>query len=389
MNIKRIFTQDKFCELKDVWNGILMHSNNNSPFLTFEWQYNWWRHFGFNKKLFILIAVDREEINGIAPLMLENKFGFNIIKFIGTGISDDLDFIIKKDKEKIINLFIKFLKDKNSKEWDMVFLSDININLNELNNLINKVKHNKLEVNYRLYTLSPYIAVEKDWDNFIKSKSQRFRKRIRGNFNRIKKNDGLEILCLKGKEISDTLIEELCEVERKSWKYQNGTAHFDRFGIKDFYKDILDEFSAKNWIEIWLAKVNGTIVAFDINYNYDEKIYNQEGSYDLNYPSCGSFLTQIALKNAFDIGLKEFDFLRGNEKYKKLWTDNYRKLYQIVIFKKKLKSLFCFIIFIKIRWLLAKSEFLHKVLLFSIKTKGKFRNLKKLTQISFGKIYKP
>lgn len=117
MLIKEISTQQGFNNLRSVWNALLQQSGSNTIFATFEWLYTWWEHFGQDKKLFILLAQEGEDVIGIAPLMIEEKkilryVPIKVISFIGTGISDYADFIIVKEREKVITLFFEYLLKK-------------------------------------------------------------------------------------------------------------------------------------------------------------------------------------------------------------------------------------------------------------------------------------
>ena len=77
-----------FISLKNTWDMLLEHSSNE-VFSTWEWLSTWWKYFGNNKKLLILLAKENDRIVGIAPLMysIDRVFGVNqsIIEFIGAG----------------------------------------------------------------------------------------------------------------------------------------------------------------------------------------------------------------------------------------------------------------------------------------------------------------
>jgi CelD/BcsL family acetyltransferase involved in cellulose biosynthesis len=356
--IIEVNTPERFLSLRNDWDNLLSRSAANNPFLTFDWQYTWWQHFGMKKSLFILLVKKEDSLIAIAPFMIVTKLGFKVLEFIGQGRSDYLDFIICQDTHKVIKSIFEYLL-ANSKLWQVVHLSDIAWTQEQIQT-ISKATPDLLS-SYRLYTMSPYIFIASSWDDFLKSKSQRFRKRVRYNFNRIAGQTNSEILKLRKDALTAELPEYLWEIEKKSWKYKTGTAHLENESVRNFFRDIFLKFAAKDWIEIWMAKHNGIPVAFDVNYLYNNRVYSHEGSYDLSYDGYGSILTQFALRDAVEKQYLEYDFLRGDEDYKKLWASAYRDLYQIVFYGKSLYSKLAYLLLFKLRWQLASSKRLRRL----------------------------
>ena len=358
LQIIEVNNPERFLSLRNDWDNLLSRSAANNPFLTFDWQYTWWQHFGEKKSLFILLVKKQDLLIAIAPFMIVTRLGFKVLEFIGHGRSDYLDFIICQDTHEVIKSIFEYLLS-NNKLWQVVHLSDIAWTQDHIQT-IRKATPNLLS-SYRLYTTCPYISIAAGWDDFLKSRSQRFRKRVRNNFNRIIRETISEILNLRKDALTAELPEYLWEIDKNSWKYKTGTAHFENESVRNFFRDIFLKFAAKDWIEIWIAKHNGIPVAFDVNYLYNRRVYSQEGSYDLSYNGYGSILTQFALRDAVEKQYLEFDFLRGDEDYKKLWASAYRDLYQIVFYGSSLYSRLAYLLLFKIRWQLASSKRLRRV----------------------------
>jgi CelD/BcsL family acetyltransferase involved in cellulose biosynthesis len=59
--------------------------------------------------------------------------------------------------------------------------------------------------------------------------------------------------------------------------------------------------------------------------------------------SVGSVLLQIIIEKAFNKNLEEFDFLKGDEEYKKTWANRERKQYRIVVYRKTFKGIFIYL----------------------------------------------
>ena len=89
-----------FAALEKEWDDLHRQSPQATPFQSWAWLYSWWEHYGEGHEL-RLIAVRSEEglLVGIVPLMLQRRWGFGRLLFIGTGISDYLDVLVRKDWE--------------------------------------------------------------------------------------------------------------------------------------------------------------------------------------------------------------------------------------------------------------------------------------------------
>ena len=120
MKILEIENNSDFTALKDRWNDLLPRSGN-TIFSTWEWISTWWRHFGKEKSLRILVAEEKDAIVSIAPLMLSKNnlrhFGkIRKIEFIGGWDSDYNDFIFVRQDRDCLKLFLNRLIEFS--DWD-------------------------------------------------------------------------------------------------------------------------------------------------------------------------------------------------------------------------------------------------------------------------------
>ena len=89
--IFELHTDSKIFEnIKPEWNNLLVNSNSDNIFLTWEWVKTWWEIYGKNYKLFLITIRDANgKLLAIAPLKVANRnmiFGkVSILGFIGCG----------------------------------------------------------------------------------------------------------------------------------------------------------------------------------------------------------------------------------------------------------------------------------------------------------------
>ncbi len=190
IELKTVTTFGEFLELQHDWNSLLEQSGNDKVFLTHEWFTAWWQAFGDDKELFIILAVGRDGIHGIAPLMrCKNSFrGIPArgIEFLANNDSPGCGFILKKNHEYLAGTIISFLLN-DAKGWDVTLFKNM-IHDKAVNSIMVKVLEEagkKYIINHGLN--SPYIVINTDWDTYFKGLSSKSRKTIRNVCNRIKR----------------------------------------------------------------------------------------------------------------------------------------------------------------------------------------------------------
>lgn len=79
LKMREIKTKNEFQTLHKIWNSLLEKSNEDNIFLTLEWISTWWKHYGNEHQIRVLIAENNDEIISIALLMysMYRIFGAN------------------------------------------------------------------------------------------------------------------------------------------------------------------------------------------------------------------------------------------------------------------------------------------------------------------------
>ena len=90
-----------FAALEEEWDDLYHNCPRATPYQSWAWLYSWWEAYGEDYEL-RLISVRSGEglLVGLIPLMLERRWGFGKLLFIGTGLASDyLDVLVRRDWE--------------------------------------------------------------------------------------------------------------------------------------------------------------------------------------------------------------------------------------------------------------------------------------------------
>jgi hypothetical protein len=206
-----------------------------------------------------------------------------------------------------------------------------------------------------VYEIAPYIIISSSFDIYLKQKSKHFRKNVlRQCYETLKERDNYLLERIEvNKGNAKHFVFMISEIEKSSWKYENGTAHIESIWDKNFWIELLPYFSKNNWLSAWILKYENIPVAFIIGFIFGNIMYSHTSAYDKRVKGSGNIVRNNLIKITFENKMKEFDFMCGDEDYKIDWTNDSRKTYQFVIAKKNITVQFYFYIYL-IRWKLSK-----------------------------------
>ena len=112
--VRIVTDSEEFESLRGLWDSLLARSSDNDAYLTWEWLFTWWRHYGEGKKLNILLIEDEGRIIGIVPLMQARygkyPFKLEVLENISSMDPDHSGVILTERKEDCAIAFLSYLE---------------------------------------------------------------------------------------------------------------------------------------------------------------------------------------------------------------------------------------------------------------------------------------
>ncbi len=355
-----------FLALGDSWNHLLEKSSSDSVFLTFEWMQAWWKAFGKDKQLLVLLVKDSQgNLSGIAPLMLsrEKILGLTLRKlsFIYNNNSSSADFLISAERENTLQAIIAYLKDKRN-HWDIMELQNIPLESPNYQILIDHLRKEALVFGIKDGLRSPFIPIKPGWQGYFSTRPKKFRKTARNILNRISKFSH-SIEKFTDYRSDNGILDKVFQISGKSWKAGQRGATTNQ----EFFQELNRITREKKWRYIWLLSLDGAPVAYEYHLRYKDKVYALKADFNEEYKDCspGVALELQIMKEYFSDGLKEYDLCGHDDAYKKNWTELAREhavfcIYQNNLFGRMLYFL-NYQVFYKLKKFLKKYEFLRKI----------------------------
>ncbi|MBN2604109.1 MAG: hypothetical protein JXA91_08265 [Candidatus Thermoplasmatota archaeon] len=191
MKIVEVRNYRDFMALEEFWKDLLNYCSH-TIFSTWEWVSTWWKYFGKERDLRILLAKEKEHLIGIAPLMLSrypflyNRTKLRKIEFIGRGNADYNQFLFRKGMNEHPNFFINHLL--KASDWDIIELVDVSEESSSVDILRSINKFSELNV----CNFCPYITLPSSLQDYTKSLSRNLRKNLSKRMKRLEKDYRVE-----------------------------------------------------------------------------------------------------------------------------------------------------------------------------------------------------
>lgn len=347
LKITKISNYSEFKRHKEAWEDLLSRSKIDNVFLTHEWIGAYIKHFCKDKELLLLNIFEDKQLIGIVPLMIDKRryFGLpvRVVCFIGTMVSDRMDFILNGNRKIMITLILDYLMRMKTK-WDFIDFQEIAA-YTDTAEVIKKWLHREKIANI-IDPLKKSFLVEFNGNSssLLEKFSDRFYKKARKIYNKWSGLDfKFERYFRKDFKTEETFF-CIDKLEEKSWKGERKVGLFSNQDSRNFYREIFGKFSKNNWVDLSILNIDKKPIAYIFNYCYNKRLYNYNMAFDRRY-SClspGTLLMFWTLKDSTAKNISEFDFGRGEEAWKERITKDFVTHARIRIFKNTFYSVFLY-----------------------------------------------
>jgi CelD/BcsL family acetyltransferase involved in cellulose biosynthesis len=204
-----------FAALEEEWEDLYQNSARATPFQSWSWLYSWWEFYGEAFELRLIVVRNGDLLVGLIPVMLKRWAGFpGLLLFIGTGLTDYLDILVRKGWEvQVARAGVEALRRMDP--WKIIDLYDLSPEAAALN-LCQKWPGPRTYIVQRAWQgwqLGCPVIDVKPWDELLMSVSTRLRKNARRSLRRAEE-DGVRCM-LAGPEAAEQAARRLMTLHRE------------------------------------------------------------------------------------------------------------------------------------------------------------------------------
>lgn len=352
MNVKRIDNWQEASNYKTDWDRLLSVFEYPTPFLTYDWLCLWWKNFGQDRELCLLVAEDDSGLQALAPFMISSgsrstldgkeilSLGFprHIVEFQDNFNSCRMDWLTSPSRrEEAVAAIFQYLNDL---EWDILYLTPLAEDSPNLAPVLAWAIRMGHKVCLQPSWFSPHLIIEEGWENYFNSRSGNFRSFIKRKTKKLSQQGDLRFETFTQVEEVNELQKRLFSVADKGWAAKQETAISSTPASRSFYEGLTKLANQKGWLYCNTLSLNGVPIAFEYNLQYNQKIYNLKLGFDekLSDYSPGIILKSYVLQEVFTRGFREYDFSGEDERYKMQFANRMRRHLRVFIFRNRFQT---------------------------------------------------
>lgn len=325
LSLRILRTPSAIRQIAADWRQLFCRCSSTA-FQSPDWLIPWLDVFSPQNLMFAEVR-HASRLIGLAPLLVyrrQNDRGVSerVLAFAGGGVSDYLDFLIEPGFEAAVvsRVFEEALQHDS---WDVLELTDL-------------PPHSALfsipffKEHAREHDACSVLKLPDTDAGLLQLFSRRQRANLRQARSRLARAGGgnFEIAT---PETAAEFLDELFSLHTDRWsaRGENGVLHDPR--VRDFHLSAAPGLSRAGLLHLCRLRVGGRTAAviYSLLHSPTAFCYLQGFAPESAALSPGTQLMFFAIERARAAGIREFDFLRGQETYKRHWRPQPRPTYRI------------------------------------------------------------
>lgn len=335
----RIADPGEFLAVRQEWNALVASMRFPTPFSTWEWVYTWWECFGTDDDALLLLVYRAERLVAILPLWrgapsnaLQRAIGVRQLELSGVHevYPDHLDLIAAPaDAADAMVAALDFLLD-SSVRWDVLRLPVVAADsaaVTCLGDVGSRTRPVQLPV-----TVAPYIAGPKSFDQLMSELSRNERYKLRSRSRKLLEGEGVTYTPFNRDERKQAL-DLLLGLHQERAAEKGIDSSFARPQVQVFHQKLLDRM---DWNQVLFRALRrkADIIAIFYGFRLQDRVFYFQLGHDPEWSkwSPGLVLITETVREALSGGCKEYNFLQGDEPFKRTWAQQARTLYDCYVY---------------------------------------------------------
>lgn len=313
-----------FARLRADWNGLHRRSRQ-SPFLSWEWLYPWWRRIEPKARLHLFTLRDGTgHLRGLLPLCEMELRGTGARRwgFLGDGEvgSDGLDLICLPEERIALAARFADLLASHGERFDILELSDLPAGAPLIDALRQRFPEKRAWIESFPRYRCPRIELEGSWEGFLKGFGRADNlKRRRRWFDR---QEGFLIERAEQPAALRGALETFFDLHARRWQADGGSQGITSSAVRAFHRDAVALLAESGLVHLYTLHLGDRALASLYGITWDGRFYFYQSGFDPAFSklSAGLVLMGESVAQSFAQGLSSYEFLRGEEPYKFEWA---------------------------------------------------------------------
>lgn len=322
MNVTRLKSMAEWNAIQSDWSRLA----GASPCESWAWMTSWWKHYGQQRELFVLVVRDGHRVVCIAPWFLEHSAAEGrCIRVLGSGkvCSDYIALLTAQDhRATATGAIAEWLRDSNhdgqaSHRWDVLHLEGVRKDEHAILGLVGELERFGQSIHCEPTDGCWRLEVPGSRKEFLSSLKKYRRRKFRNIFDRYIDN-GRATLTLASDSTFDELYETLVDYHQRRWRLRGIQGCHSSPQFAGFLRETTQAFRKVGQALLASVEIDGIRSACSLGFVVDNVHYLYQTGMDPTARShqAGWTLNLLHIQHAINNGIRAIDFMRGDEPYK-------------------------------------------------------------------------
>ena len=280
-------------------------------FMEPAWMQVWWRHFGTGMTPCIRAVRHKKTLIGIAPLMADGTTAF----LLGhSDLCDYMDFIVAPQRgPEFFTVIIEYLQNQG---FVLLNLKPVLNESNVVKDLVEIAPGLGCRVVCKPDNVTYAMALPSSWEAFLKRLTGKQRHEIRRKLRRLNAAGQVKYRIIKDIDAVRTEIDIFMALFRSN---RPEKAAFMTSRMEAYFRSLAESMAAHHMLRLAFLEIDGQPAASVMCFDDHSTVYLYNSGYDLNFSSLsvGLLSKALSIKDSIQRGRRKYDFLKGDEKYKR------------------------------------------------------------------------
>lgn len=328
------------------WNQLSKAVEKPNAFMTYGWFRAWFVRCAQSTRSgsvvpYVLVLRNGDSIVGIVPYvrrLASRLFRVRKLEFVSIH-ADYNDLVLGSDQSGLTFAVVDFLA-KTHKQWDVLDLRDLRDSEGRIVSLPHLLHQYGLSCKLFVEENScPYLSIDGEATVLVNRLSGHLRRTLRNRLAR-SKSQNLRSRIIENPALEPRLLEKLLTLDRQKHQRSVNPQFIGEF--PEVFRSLFNDLGPQGWLYVALLEQEGEAVAYQLGFRCGEKLWDYAKAYDKSFSGVapGTMILLALLDYGFREGFNEYDFLRGEEAYKLIWSTGCHRRYRVLVWNRRKISRF-------------------------------------------------
>lgn len=325
--VEEINRVEELSAYRDAWDALLWRTSGASFFHTLAWLEAYWKHYGADQKLRVLVRLDGQRVKGIVPLVVRRESTrAGQIRVLTYPLHDWGSFYgpIGPEPLDTLTAALEHIR-RTRRDWDLIELRWIDAGSPAAIETQRAMQAAGLQARQTLWDQTAVIDCVGTWQAYLAERNAKWRSNLMRSRRRIEEAGGLDYERYRPEPASGQAasaafdprwdLYEACEqIAAASWQGDSNTGTtLSHETVRQFLRDCHGEAARLGMVDLNLLRLHGQPVAFAYNYVCAQRVFGLRLGYDRAraQDGVGSLLLAQVVEDSFARGDRLYDLGTG------------------------------------------------------------------------------